>query len=83
MRETGGIISLIVRQECYSLVSDSLTHPGIVVAALQRLSDGDRKRGVVGVVHHVVVPVPGPRSQVVVVGILEVCVIPEGRQGKG
>ena len=79
MRETAGIISLIVR---VGMLLDCKTHPGIVVAALQGLSYGDRQRGVVRVVHHVVVPVAIPRSQVVVIGILEVAVVPEGRQGR-
>ena len=52
-----------------------MTHPGIVVAALEGLGYGHGEGGVVGVVHHVVVTSPG--SQVVVVGVLEVAVIPE------
>ena len=79
MRETAEIISLIVRE---GMLLDWGTHPGIVVASLQGLSYGHRQRGVVRVLHHVVVPVAIPRSQVVVIGILEVAVVPEGRQGR-
>ena len=57
------------------MLVDSLTHPGIVVAALEGLGYGDREGGVVRVVHHVVVG--GPGTQVVVVGVLQVAVIPE------
>ena len=64
------------------MLVDSLTHPGIVVAALEGLGYGDREGGVVWVVHHVVVPVAIPGSQVVVIGILEVAVVPEGREGR-
>ena len=64
------------------MLLDCKTHPGIVVASLQGLSYGDRQRGVVRVVHHVVVPVAIPGSQVVVIGILEVAVVPEGREGR-
>ena len=52
-----------------------MTHPGIVVSTLQGLGYGDGQGGVVRVVHHVVVG--APRSQVVVIGVLEIAVIPE------